>query len=297
MNIFQTRESCPCCSHNNFEPLISIPYSDPRISRFISNYYEERVPLEEFSSYDYKIVKCNNCTLLYQQAILNDKYMFLLYEEWISAKQSLCKKQTADLQLYATYARELEAMCLHLKKAPHEIDILEYGSGWGFWANVAKAYGFNVTGIEISHSRTQFAKLNGLNILPSIQDCGANQYDYIYSNQVFEHVSHPGETLNNLAKLLKPGGIIYIQVPNGRGMQHKLLRESWEAGKDALHPLEHINCFNRKSLLTLAQQAGLSLRPPFFLDSLRAKPVVSVVGSYSRYVYDWFFSTRVLLQK
>jgi 2-polyprenyl-3-methyl-5-hydroxy-6-metoxy-1,4-benzoquinol methylase len=41
--------------------------------------------------------------------------------------------------------------------------------------------------------------------------------DVILCNSVLEHLTRPQETLNTLCRLLKPGGVLYINVPNWRG--------------------------------------------------------------------------------
>ncbi|MBI2585848.1 MAG: methyltransferase domain-containing protein [Rhodospirillales bacterium] len=41
--------------------------------------------------------------------------------------------------------------------------------------------------------------------------------DVILCNSVLEHLSEPQETLNALRRLLKPGGVLYLNVPNWRG--------------------------------------------------------------------------------
>lgn len=41
--------------------------------------------------------------------------------------------------------------------------------------------------------------------------------DIILCNSVLEHLSEPQETLNALRRLLKPGGVLYLSVPNWRG--------------------------------------------------------------------------------
>ncbi|MBI3113685.1 MAG: class I SAM-dependent methyltransferase [Rhodospirillales bacterium] len=41
--------------------------------------------------------------------------------------------------------------------------------------------------------------------------------DVILCNSVLEHLSQPQETLNALRRLLKPGGVLYLNVPNWLG--------------------------------------------------------------------------------
>jgi SAM-dependent methyltransferase len=47
------------------------------------------------------------------------------------------------------------------------------------------------------------------------------KYDYIYSNHVLEHIPDNSIVIENLVKSLKPGGYIYIQLPNKVQMRYK----------------------------------------------------------------------------
>jgi hypothetical protein len=57
--------------------------------------------------------------------------------------------------------------------------------------------------------------------------------------------------------------VLKISVPRADDIAHRLERENWMAplaSRDSLHPLqpiEHVNCFNPRSLKTLARKIGL----------------------------------------
>ena len=272
-----------------------MPFSDERVWPFLERYYEGRFPREKVESDNYSIARCNDCELLFQENILNDSNMYLLYEEWISAEESLNKKQQAEISLFKGYILELESICQILNAKPHEIKVLEYGMGWGFWSNLAKACNFNVTGVELSRDRKEFAQKNGVRVIEDISQLVDEKFDYIYSNQVFEHIPDPRETLQKLANMLNENGVIHIQVPNGKGMEKELQSIAWEAKKDALHPLEHINCFSRESLKILANQAGLSMLPPVYRPNLTG--IKPFIGGLIRYLQDNRYSTQVYLTK
>ncbi len=292
---FIKRNRCPVCESTSYKVIHSVNFSDHRIWNFLNSYYQGRIPKEKVGSDLFSIAKCNNCELLFQEYILNDANMFLLYEEWISSEQSLNKKKYSDLSLFQTYSFEIESIGKFFQKKPSDINILEYGMGWGFWLNLAKAYNFNVTGVEISTSRVKYAQQKGLKIIEDISQVESNSIDYIYSNQVFEHIPNPKETLEKLARILKDNGIIYIQVPNGKGIEKQLLSKNWNAKKDAIHPLEHINCFNRHSLKVLANETGFTLHPPIYRPNTNG--IVPFFKSYLRHLYNLKYSTQVYLKK
>ena len=235
------------------------------------------------------------CTLSDNFINLSDYNMFLFYEKWISAEISLNKKRSADVSLFMNYAFEIASIPKMLNKKPHEINILEFGMGWGFWANVAKAFNFNVAGSELSEERIKFAENNGLKVIQDISKEQDESYDYVYANQVFEHLPNPAEIIKDLSRVMKKGGIIHIQVPNGQKIERKLKSKNWKAQKDAIQPLEHINCYNGNSLKTLAFEADLTPIPPPF--NLRATTIKSLFRSQWKYLYKRFYSTEMFFKK
>jgi SAM-dependent methyltransferase len=96
-------------------------------------------------------------------------------------------------------------------------------------------------------------------------DIPQERFDFINAEQVFEHISDPVPTLKHLVSALKPKGIVRINVPNGWDIERRLAKCDWDAPKgsrdslNAIAPLEHINCFNKKALVVLAARAGLTL--------------------------------------
>ena len=101
---FQQRECCPLCASNSNRLLCEIPYSDQRLAEFIERFYRGRVAYKSLQSASYRIVLCLQCDFIYQDAILDEKGMQTLYEDWIDHQHSLQKKQTAGTSLYRQYA-------------------------------------------------------------------------------------------------------------------------------------------------------------------------------------------------
>jgi SAM-dependent methyltransferase len=273
---FRKRDICPVCESGNTEIILSVSFADERIWSYLNAFFGGRVPKEMVKDDQYAVVRCTSCGLVYQENILNDCNMNLLYEEWISPEESLQKKKSADIKLFTRYAREIENISLALGKKPSDTNVLEYGSGWGYWSNLAQAFGFEVTGVELSKTRQDFCRKKGLRIIEDISRENIESYDYIYSNQVFEHLASPGAVIKELGKLLRKNGILHIQVPSAKGILKKLQSSQWRAQSDAIAPLDHINCFDHRSLRALADQAGLMLsrtlrrpKPSSILSSIR----------------------------
>lgn len=276
--IFVHRPKCNLCGSDANKIILSKKMTDPEILSFLKEYYEGRIDKVLLDGSDYAIVKCQECEFVWQAWILNEDMMHLLYENWISAEQSLNKKKFGEIALFRKYANEVKKISPLISKSPHQIDVLDFGMGWGYWANMAKAFGYNVMGFELSQERIRYAKQMGIEVIDSLNDKEAHKFDFINAHQVFEHIIEPLEMLKHLSKKLKNNGVIRISVPNGSKTLEALTRPDWKARKDALQPLEHINCFTHSTLKRLGKNAGLSfieIPSPMVLES-RIKRLINL---------------------
>ena len=256
---FVLRRACPVCEEREHRVLLSLPFAAPEVWEFVERYYAGRVARADLAGALYEIRRCEKCGFLWQAYHLDAGGMQRLYEEWISAKESLAKKTRADASLFDGYAREASAIARRLARKPCELRVLDFGMGWGAWCRMAQAYGYDVVGFELSQRRQQHARAWGIRVLDSLERL--ERYDYINCQHALEHVPDPYATLARLAEALAPGGLLRLSVPDGLGMERRLVESGWRAGKDALHPLEHLNCFTGSTLARLAARVGLAAAP------------------------------------
>ena len=253
---FQARDRCPVCDTRERRELCAIRFDDPRMADFLDEFYRGRLPLEALHGGVYRVVACRRCQFVFQDPVLDDSGMHLLYEQWIDDDRSLRKKQSAEQSLMRRYTGQLRSVAALLHGAPATQRLLEFGMGWGYWCRAAHQYGFDVSGFELSAARRAYARTMGAKVIDELPAPGA-RFDCIYSSQVFEHLPEPRQTLRALCARLVPGGLVYLRVPDGRGVAQTLATRGWSPSLQAIHPLEHINCFTRGTLTRLAVSEGL----------------------------------------
>lgn len=94
--------------------------------------------------------------------------------------------------------------------------VLDYGCGPGDFLLVAKARGFDVSGIDNSPRSVQMAAERGLPVI-----CGGTRellgrperYDAILAQSVLEHVPDGVALVTALGSLLAPGGVLVLSAP------------------------------------------------------------------------------------
>jgi len=129
----------------------------------------------------------------------------------------------ANLKKFKNQA-DIVAKHLALQKAK----VLDIGCGGGLFLSLLKQAGAEVTGIELSDSRAQYAKTkHGLEINKYPienefwQKDYADHFDAVTLWDVIEHVNYPFEALQSAARVLKPGGLLLIDTPCRDSFYHQ----------------------------------------------------------------------------
>jgi 2-polyprenyl-3-methyl-5-hydroxy-6-metoxy-1,4-benzoquinol methylase len=109
--------------------------------------------------------------------------------------------------------------------------VLDIGCGPGVLINQMRSRGWRVRGTERSPSAAQQAR-NVFRLDVSAVDvddlvaAGAN-YDAVVLWHVAEHLHAPQQTLRGIARLLRPGGVLLIAVPNFASPEARFGRSGW----------------------------------------------------------------------
>jgi 2-polyprenyl-3-methyl-5-hydroxy-6-metoxy-1,4-benzoquinol methylase len=135
--------------------------------------------------------------------------------------------------------------------------------GWGQWAIVAQRLGATSFGYDLSGARRRFAREHGVETVEDVAEIQPASLDFINTEQVLEHVDAPLALVHTLRAKLRPGGILKIAVPRSRSIAAEVTQLTWrepDLGRriNAVHPLEHVNCFSPTSIAAMASRAGLA---------------------------------------
>ncbi|RYZ27806.1 MAG: class I SAM-dependent methyltransferase, partial [Sphingobacteriales bacterium] len=147
-------------------------------------------------------------------------------------------------------------------------NLLDIGAGAGTFAAFMKQSGWSVTGVEPDATTRGKAFENyGINLLASDElfQLVPQTYNAITMWHVLEHVHDLHGYLEQIKKLLKPGGVLFIAVPNYTSDDATRYGERWAAWDVPIH-LYHFSPASMKRLLT---KHGLKLKSvkPMWFDS------------------------------
>ena len=230
---------CPSCTSSSLTQLYESRFDRSPIADYLEESYSRRggVVFDQLRGAVYALLQCQDCKLIFQRDVLNDVLMHKLYEDWIDPSKDLqIHLEEYGSEVYGSHAQEIMRLIAHFGKPPSSLQVLDFGMGWSEWALLAKGFGCDAWGTDISDSRIDYAKSKGVQVLTGKEKTPL-KFDFINTEKVFEHLSDPLETLLELKKLLKPGGIIKISVINSRSMNRRLKHMDWRANRwSALFP-------------------------------------------------------------
>lgn len=99
--------------------------------------------------------------------------------------------------------------------------VLDVGSGGGILSEAMACLGAEVTGLDAEEdsieTARQHAKQSQLTLryaTGAIEDYDDDLFDVITCMEMLEHVNHPEEVIRHCARLLKPGGYLFLSTIN-----------------------------------------------------------------------------------
>jgi SAM-dependent methyltransferase len=188
----------------------------------------------------------------------------------IDASQ-LTEKESAyiETQLQANSQRfkhQVEVLKKHLSL--ENAKVLDIGCGGGLFLSLLQREGAQVTGIEISDSRAQYAATkHGLEIYKYPiesdfwQKSYKNYFDAVTLWDVIEHVNYPLQTLRCAANVLKKGGLLLIDTPCRDSFYHQVgevtYRLSGGSFPTFLNAMYSSHLFGHKQIFSTAEMKDI----------------------------------------
>lgn len=260
MNIHYS--NCPVCNSRSIQPILTAK--------------DYTVSGEQFV-----IWQCADCALRFTQDVPDEESIGRYYQSQDYISHTNTSKGFIN-QLYQKvrrYTLEQKAAMI-IEATATRGNLLDVGAGVGAFANVMKQKGWEVTGIEPdAGAREQARTLYGLDVLPAENFYGlpTQHFDAITLWHVLEHVHELHRYMDHLRELLKPGGKLFIAVPNYQSKDAAHYRSHW-AAYDVPRHLYH---FSPQSMETLLRQHHLKLlqKKPMWFDSF----YISLLSSKYKY--------------
>lgn len=234
--MFIYHHQCPVCRNQDLRPFLTC--KDYTVSKE-----------------DFEIRYCQQCQTGITQNIPNQENIAKYYQSESYVSHSDTKKGLVN-QLYHSARRLMLQSKYRLIKKLTRLDkgqILDIGSGTGYFLQAMKKNSWEVIGIEADAKARQFSQEHfGLTVFSpeEIKNISDERFDVITLWHVLEHLHDLHGTWQHLKRLLKNEGVLLIAVPNHQSYDAKHYQQYW-AAYDVPRHLWH---FSPKSLQILANE-------------------------------------------
>jgi SAM-dependent methyltransferase len=260
----------------------------------------------------FDVYKCSGCGVLYTFPLPSDEELtdyyqgFLFDEPKLDKIKSHVKKRVKELQ---------KCFYIDSSEKKSKFSFLDFGGGVGAAFAAAKELGLDSYYYDIDKESIAFVKKNfGLSDLEFISDSSleGRKFNFIWCDNVIEHVKDPIEFTNKLYSALELGGKLVIKTPQASNLETSFvfalsmlyfknaLKENsfFDSLKAVMkyrfwhcEPPRHLYSFSKKSIVRIIEKCGIADKqlkisdyylPIFrysivdFLISIK-KPIVKVI--------------------
>jgi len=264
----------------------------------------------------FKFVKCQLCELIYLQNPVNQAELKELY-----LKTYRVTPVNKDFSLLRKMWWSLNKENFGDISAKRAGKVLDIGFGQATTLLYLQKKGYDVYGVELNANLVQAAKnlnIKAFNGYLEEINFPKNYFNAVILSQVLEHEVEPRKLLQEVFRILAPGGKVFIYVPNANGYLARVFKQYWHGW----YPPFHYYVFKKQNLIKLAQACKFKVHKVktytptnFFVTSLKAffnfrqlpransfldKPIIKLPIALTLRLLDCFFEgdcLKVVLRK
>ena len=163
----------------------------------------------------YNIYRCDDCNLLFVYPQPSPDELLRIYDDtyfkrgnkYLTANEAESRNRNLD--------NDMQKINI-IKKYKESGVLLDVGCAMGDFLYLARQEGFEVAGVEISTSCTDYVKnklgidVHGGDLLSA--QLPSSTYDVVTLWDVIEHLRNPLETLNETYRIMRPEGILCLST-------------------------------------------------------------------------------------
>ena len=160
----------------------------------------------------FQMVQCPSCQFIFLNPRLTIESLYYFYQQYLPEEETSIESWEKMMKPIFNRAASL------LQQYTREGQLLDVGTGFGFFLAEMKDKGWDVTGVEISQKAMDYARnVFGLTIHPGpMEKVGFpdNYFDAVTGFYVIEHLPYPMVFLRECHRILKPGGLLLLRYPH-----------------------------------------------------------------------------------
>lgn len=217
-------------------------------------------------------VKCTNCSFIYVNPTLSDKYRDHFLDKVSQAWTEVLLYPEQEFVDTYKFKYGLHLTEKYIDKKGVLVDI---GAGSGLFLKIARDAGWKVSGVEFNQKGVENIRKLGIEVFDKPLEEGiyaSDSVDVVSIWEVLEHINYPSVFLQQIFKILKPGGLLFICVPNINALVTRILHEKARTfGKGY-----HVSFFSINTLSRLIEKNGFKV--------LETDTIISELGTIKNYL-------------
>jgi len=209
-----------------------------------------------FAKNGHDLFQCRSCSALYVFPVPSREELAEFYRRTEGEQKSSLCWTGSRRHSWKTWRWALEGIERRAGRGP----LLDVGCGAGQFLDFARRRGWTkLSGVELSlQAASRAREVPGAAIymgdllelaLPSESFAGITMWD------VIEHLPDPRAMIREARRLLRPGGVLVISVPNRHGLAMRIFRRH----SIVVSPPEHLTYFSRAAIRKLLESEGFAI--------------------------------------
>jgi predicted TPR repeat methyltransferase len=204
------------------------------------------------------ILKCADCGYVFADVHLSDEECSEIYRKNYFFGDEYSDYIADKKALQRNFELRLKVLRKYLDPVLHK-NLLEVGSAYGFFLEIAKNRFENVQGIDITEDGVRYSKeaLN-LDVIHADllqHDFSTQKFDVVCMWDTIEHLRAPRLYLEKIAGLMEKGALIAITTGDIGSVNARLKKDKWRL----IHPPTHAHYFSKKTLGRMLDDLGFEI--------------------------------------
>jgi len=297
---------CALCSSTDYKVVYPARFPSHMTQDFLVNLYRSSSDESLFE----QVVRCTACSLVYLNPRLNSDIIVGSYAE--GNDMAFIKQDEMRIRTFTTALRRLRNK--HKLSLSNESHILDIGCAGGAFLQAAKNLGISGIGLEPNKWMCEYARSTyGIDARSgTLRDhhFPDETFDLVSLWDVIEHVPSPKDVLEEIQRIVKPGGVLIVNYPDFGSLPAQLLGRKWPFLLSV-----HLFYYTRKTMRKQLTQAGfhvvdmrmhwqtlelsyvLQRITPYFSIAGYIKTFIEKIGIGSIPITYWIGQTQVIARR
>ncbi|NUO38784.1 MAG: methyltransferase domain-containing protein [Gemmatimonadaceae bacterium] len=217
--------------------------------------------IEEFQKAGFRYVSCESCATLFVNPRPTFDSLMALYADSPSTRYWVEEffKPMAEARRARIFRPRAQYVAEHFPDVARG-RVGDIGAGFGLFLEELQALwpAANLVAIEPSADMAAILRTKGIPVVEQMLEQvppSEAGFDLLTAFELFEHLHDPAGFLRHVARLLRPGGVLYLTTLSGFGFD---IQVHWASSK-SVSPPHHLNFANPASMARLLERTGFDV--------------------------------------